>query len=75
MVTEQYAHILEDDRRLNAQRFDDFFYQHQGAEPEMPHQTAQPIPENNAVDAAVALTKLLVNPSMAERIKNLAKNL
>ena len=41
----------------------------------MPHQTAQPIPENNAVDAAVALTKLLVNPSMAERIKNLAKNL
>ena len=28
MVTEQYAHILDDDRRLNAQRFDDFFYQH-----------------------------------------------
>ena len=77
MVTEQYAHILDDDRRLNAQRFDDFFYQHQGAEPEMPHQTAQPIPENSAVDAdaAAALTKLLANPSMAELIKNLAKNL
>lgn len=77
MVTEQYAHILDDDRRLNAQRFDDFLYQHQGAEPEMPHQTAQPIPENSAVDAdaAAALTKLLANPSMAELIKNLAKNL
>lgn len=77
MVTEQYAHILDDDRRLNAQRFDDFFYQHQGAEPEMPPQTAQPIPENSAVDAdaAAALTKLLANPSMAELIKNLAKNL
>lgn len=77
MVTEQYAHILDDDRRLNAQRFDDFFYRHQGAEPEMPHQTAQPIPENSAVDAdaAAALTKLLANPSMAELIKNLAKNL
>ena len=77
MVTEQYAHILDDDRRLNAQRFDDFFYQHQGAEPEMPHQTAQPIPENSAVDAdaAAALTKLLANPSMAELIKNPAKNL
>ena len=77
MVTEQYAHILDDDRRLNAQRFDDFFYQHHGAEPEMPHQTAQPIPENSAVDAdaAAALTKLLANPSMAELIKNLAKNL
>ena len=77
MVTEQYAHILDDDRRLNAQRFDDFFYQHQGSEPEMPHQTAQPIPENSAVDAdaAAALTNLLANPSMAELIKNLAKNL
>ena len=77
MVTEQYAHILDDDRRLNAQRFDDFFYRHQGAEPEMPYQTAQPIPENSAVDAdaAAALTKLLANPSMAELIKNLAKNL
>lgn len=77
MVTEQYAHILDDDRRLNAQRFDDFFYQHQGAEPEMPHHAEQPIPENSAVDAdaAAALTKLLANPSMAELIKNLAKNL
>ena len=77
MVTEQYAHILDDDRCLNAQRFDDFFYQHHGAEPEMPHQTAQSIPENSAVDAdaAAALTKLLANPSMAELIKNLAKNL
>ena len=77
MVTEQYAHILDDDRRLNAQRFDDFFYQHQGAEPEMPHQTARSIPENSAVDAdaAAALTKLLANPSMAELIKNLAKSL
>ena len=78
MVTEQYAHILDDDRRLNAQRFDDFFYQHQGAEPEMPHHAEQPIhEENNTVDtdAAAALTKLLTNPSMAELIKNLAKNL
>ena len=43
----------------------------------MPHQTAQPIPENSVVDAdaAAALTKLLTNPSMAELIKNLAKNL
>ena len=42
----------------------------QTAEPEMPHQTAQPIPENSAVDAdaAAALTKLLANPSMAKYI-------
>ena len=64
-------------RCFNAQRLDDFFYQHHGAEPEMPHQTAQSISENSAVDAdaAAALTKLLANLSMAELIKNLAKNL
>ena len=41
----------------------------------MPHQTAQPIPENSAVDAdaAAALTKLLANPSMAELIKILQR--
>ena len=77
MVTEQYAHILDDDRRFNAQRFDDFFYQHHGAEPEMPHQAEQPTPETRVVDAdaAAALTKLLADPSMAALIKNLAKNL
>lgn len=75
MVTEQYAHILDDDRRLNAQRFDNFFYQHQGAEPEMPHQTAQSIPENTTVDAdaAAALAKLLADPSMATLIKILQR--
>lgn len=44
----------------------------------MPHHAEQPIhEENNTVDtdAAAALTKLLTNPSMAELIKNLAKNL
>ena len=39
---------LDDDRRLNAQRFDNFFYQHQGAEPEMPHYTEQPVPEESS---------------------------
>ena len=44
MVTEQYAHILDDDRRLNAQRFDDFFYQHHGAEPEVLPRAEQSTP-------------------------------
>ena len=76
MVTAQYAHILDDDRRLNAQRFDDFFYQHQGTEPEMPHHAEQPIhEENNTVDtdAAAALAKLLADPSMATLIKILQR--
>lgn len=77
MVTEQYAHILDDDRRLNAQRFDDFFYQHHGAEPETPPRAEQAAPKASPVDAdaAAALAKLLADPSMATLIKNLAKNL
>ena len=68
---------MDDDRRLNAQRFDDFFYQHQGAEPEVLPRAEQSAPKASPVDAdaAAALTKLLANPSMAELIKNLAKNL
>ena len=77
MVTEQYAHILDDDRRLNAQRFDDFFYQHHGAEPEVLPRAEQSAPKASPVDtdAAAALAKLLADPSMAALIKNLAKNL
>ena len=77
MVTEQYAHILDDDRRLNAQRFDDFFYQHHGAEPEVLPRAEQSAPNASPVDtdAAAALAKLLADPSMATLIKNLAKNL
>ena len=77
MVTEQYAHILDDDRRLNAQRFDDFFYQHHGAEPEVLPRAEQSAPKASPVDtdAAAALAKLLADPSMATLIKNLAKNL
>ena len=77
MVTEQYAHILDDDRRLNAQRFDDFFYQHHGAEPEALPRAEQSTPKASPVDtdAAAALAKLLADPSMTTLIKNLAKNL
>ena len=79
MVTEQYAHILDDDRRINAQKFDDMFYKHRGAEPEIQHTNDEPNAEcgTGAVDAeaAAALTKLLSDSSMAALIKNLAKSL
>ena len=76
MITEQYAHILDDDRRINAQKFDDMFYKHRGAEPEIQH-SADKEADAAPVDAeaAAALTKLLSDPSMAALIKNLAKSL
>lgn len=60
-----------------AQRFDDFFYQHHGAEPEVLPRAEQSTPKASPVDtdAAAALAKLLADPSMATLIKNLAKNL
>ena len=27
MITERYAHILDDDRRINAEKFEEMFYQ------------------------------------------------
>ena len=77
MVTEQYAHILDDDRRLNAQRFDDFFYQHHGAEPEALPRAEQPAPLK-PVQSIQMRQQLLLNcwppdPSMATLIKNPGK--
>ncbi len=32
MITERYAHILDDDRRINAEKFEEMFYQQKGNE-------------------------------------------
>ena len=76
-LRQQDVYKRQDDRRLNAQRFDDFFYQHHGAEPEALPRAEQSTPKASPgdTDAAAALAKLLADPSMAELIKNLAKNL
>lgn len=66
MITDLYSHILDDDRRQNAQLFENAFYS--GKEQE----TAEPAPD--AADAAMLL-KLLQNPEMAVQIKTLAKTL
>jgi Site-specific recombinase XerD len=66
MVTDLYSHILDDDRRQNAQLFEEAFYSGKGkANP-------SPVPENTDMDM---LLKLLQNPEMAALIKTLAKNL
>jgi len=66
MVTDLYSHILDDDRRQNAQLFEEAFYTGK------PAVTASPTPEN--ADAAM-LMRLLQNPEMAALIKTLAKTL
>ena len=64
MVTDLYSHILDDDRRQNAQLFEEAFYSGRNQQPQ------EPAPD--AADAAL-LMKLLQNPEMAALIKTLAK--
>ena len=66
MVTDLYSHILDDDRRQNAQLFEEAFYSGRNQQP----QELAP----DAADAAL-LMKLLQNPEMAALIKTLAKTL
>ena len=66
MVTDLYSHILDDDRRQNAQLFEEAFYSGRGTQPQ------EPTPD--AADAAL-LMKLLQNPEMTALIKTLVKNL
>ena len=66
MVTDLYSHILDDDRRQNAQLFEDAFYSGKAKE-------SQETPPDST-DMAM-LMKFLQNPEMVTLIKTLAKNL
>ncbi len=78
MVTDVYSHILDDDRRINAQRFEEQFYRHEDTQHTEKPVEVQPPPtaptESDNPDLAT-LGKLLSNPEMAALIKALAKNL
>ncbi len=73
MVADVYSHIIDDDRRLNAQRFEEQFYQIKGQTPTEKVQ-AGTVPEASQSDKEILL-KLLANPEMAALLKLLAKNL
>ena len=68
-----YSHIIDDDRRLNAQRFEEQFYQGRGQAQTEEVQT-EAVPEASQSDQEMLL-KLLANPEMAALLKSLAKNL
>lgn len=73
MVADVYSHIIDEDRRLNAQRFEEQFYQGKSIpaveEPEEP-----PAPEETQTEQEL-LQKLLANPEMAALLKSLAKTI
>ena len=71
MVADVYSHIIDDDRRLNAERLEAAFYSGRQATPE-PVQTAA---QESSTDDKELLLKLLQNPEMAALLKSLAKTL
>ena len=74
MVADVYSHIIDDDRRLNAERMEAAFYSGRTAAQDT--QTDAPAPEAAADTSDQALLlKLLEKPEMAQLLKALAKNL
>lgn len=75
MVADVYSHIIDDDRRLNAQRFEEAFYSGRRTEDtpaEEISETPSATPEET--DQQVLL-RLLQKPEMATLLKTLAKSL
>ena len=75
MVTDVYSHILDDDRRKNAELFEEAFYEKKNLDPQMHVQQ-----ENS--NATVAdevnpelLAKVLANPEMRALLNSLAKTM
>ena len=78
MVTDQYSHILDEDRKANAELFENAFYSGKVVTPEEPEDTQEEPTAETAVPAGVdpeLLMKLLTNPEMAALLKTLAQTL
>jgi len=72
MVTEVYAHILDEDRKVNAQRFEAGFYAKpdlRGVEQSLRSQTVQ----QPALDVAQLLIQLQEKPELMALLSSLLK--
>ena len=69
MVTERYAHILDEDRKLNAQKFEEAFYSGTQLKPDAEEKKASPESKE------ALLASLLTDPKMVELLKSLASTL
>ncbi len=73
MVTDVYSHIIDDDRRKNAQLFEKNFYSGDAAPPDSKDNTMNSDPSGKT-DMEV-LTRLLGNPETADLLKQLVRAL
>ena len=71
MVADVYSHIIDDDRRVNAERMEAAFYSGRQVSPDPKIEVAT----GSQYDNTALLLKLLQNPEMAALLKTLAKSL
>lgn len=75
MITDVYSHIIDDDRRRNAELFEDAFYNKKNLDPHLHEAPAgNTVQVQEGVDAEL-LSKVLSNPEMAALLASLAKTL
>lgn len=81
MVTEVYGHILDEDRKKNAQLMENDFYNKENLNPDIHGASGTQNNNNNnmisvqeGVDADI-LMKVLENPEMAALLTSLAKSM
>ena len=75
MVTDVYSHILDDDRKKNAQLFEEAFYEKKNLDPQLhTQQEANESAVSEEVDPEL-LAKILANPEMRALINSLAKSM
>lgn len=78
MVTEVYGHIMDEDRKKNAQMMEKAFYNKENLNPDMHGQAG--VVSNNSISVpggidAELLVKVLENPEMAALLTSLAKTM
>ena len=76
MVTEVYGHIIDEDRRKNAERMENAFYNKENLNPQMKEQDKgiSTITVPDGVDAEL-LMKVLGNSEMTALLTSLAKTM
>ena len=79
MVADVYSHIIDEDRRLNAQRFEEAFYSGQGSTSPAAEQAVQTtaVPEKDVGGSGESdqelLLRLLQKPEIAAMLKTLVQ--
>ena len=67
MITEIYAHILDEDRKVNAQKFESMFY----ANPDLRNVTPPPESSSPVLDLASLVDQLKQSPELAQTLSTL----